>query len=551
MTQLYLRENPHIAQQKCSEPIPTQRRVIGMAELFAQHHLLTLFLVVGLGAMIGAIRLGPVRLGAAGVLFVGLGVSALLPGVGQDLEIVQQIGLAFFVYAVGISAGSHFFHSVRQQAGFLAWSALICLLGAIGAIIGGKILGLSPSLSVGLYTGALTAAPALDAASRLTSSPEAAVGYALAYPVGVLVGLIVVTVVGARSWEGKNDTPSLVGTHLEAATIRVEHPMSMRHIDGWIDQKVRLSYLRRNGKTRVVVPGEELLVDDEVIIVGNGQALDRAVDCLGYRLDKRLEDDRSDVAFERILLSNPALSGRTIAQLNMPARFGAVITRVRRGDLDLLAKDDLALQIGDHLAVVVPINELDDVQKWLGDSEKRVAEVDAMAIGLGMVVGMALGALSIPLPGGGFFQLGSAAGPLLVGLFLGALQRTGPLVWTLPASASMTIRQIGIMLFLAALGLVAGPDLAHVLSSSIGLYAVALAFAIVTICLLLQTFIGRMLGLSAARTVGAVAGFLGQPAVLQAAEARLADERVELAYVTLFAFTIIVKIFLVPLFVSF
>lgn len=521
-----------------------------MAELLTSNHLLTLFLVVGLGAMIGAIRLGPIRLGAAGVLFVGLAVSAAAPGVGQGLEIVQQVGLAFFVYSVGISAGSGFFYSVRQQSGFLTWSALICLFGAFLAIYGGHALGLSKSLTVGLYTGALTAAPALDAATRLTGSSEAAVGYALAYPIGVLAGLLIVTLVVTRHWPGQNDTPSLAGASLEALTVRVENPVPMRELSEWADQNIRMSYLRRDGKMRVVIPGEELLLRDEVTIVGSADFVRSAAATLGQVVTEHLADDRSDVAFERILVSNPALSGRSIAELNMMVRFGAVITRVRRGDLDLLAKDDLRLQLGDHIAVAVPIKELETVQSWFGDSEKRVAEVDAMAIGIGMVLGMALGAVSLPLPGGGTFQLGSAAGPLLVGLFLGALRRTGPLVWTLPASASMTIRQVGIMLFLAALGLVAGPDLARFLASDSGVRAVALSTVLVVVCLSLQTLVGHLSGLSPARTAGAVAGFLGQPAVLQAAEARLADERIESAYATLFAFTIIVKIFLVPLFVS-
>lgn len=521
-----------------------------MAELLQSHHLLTLFLVVASGAMIGALRIGPIRLGAAGVLFVGLAVSALIPGVGQGLEVVQQLGLAFFVYSVGIAAGSGFFHSVRQQAGFLTWSALICVLGAIVAIIGGNLLGLNKALTVGLYTGALTAAPALDAASRLTGGSEAAVGYALAYPIGVVAGLIIVTLVTTRHWAGVNDTPSLAGAQLESATVVVERSISMRDIPEWMSQRVRMSYLRRDGRMRVIVPGEELHAGDKVIVVGHPEALSACADSLGHIIDEHLAHDRRDVAFERVIVSNPALSGRTIAELNMGVRFGAVITRVRRGDLDLLARDDIKLQLGDHIAVAVPIDELEAVQSWFGDSEKRVAEVDAMAIGLGMVLGMALGAVSLPIPGGGSFQLGSAAGPLLVGIFLGALRRTGPLVWTLPASASTTIRQVGIMLFLGALGLVAGPDLARTLTSASGLAAVGLSAAIAIACLILQTAVGRLSGLSVARTAGAVAGFLGQPAVLQAAEARLADERIESAYATLFAFTIIIKIFLVPLIVT-
>lgn len=522
-----------------------------MAELLLNNHLLTLFLVVGLGAMIGAIRLGPVRLGASGVLFVGLAVSAIIPGVGQDLAIVQQIGLAFFVYSVGIAAGSGFFQSVRQQFGFLTWSAIICLLGAIVAILGGHLLNLTRPLTVGIYTGALTAAPALDAATRLTNSPEAAVGYALSYPIGVIVGLVLVTFIANRSWSGHNDTPSLAGASINAATIRVGRDIPMRSIPEWRSQDIRLSYLRRCGKMRVTVPGEELQAGDEVIVVGRQESIDSVASLLGQQIDEHLANDRREVAFERVIVSNPALSGRSIAELNMAVRFGATITRVRRGDLNLLARDDLALQVGDHISVAVPIEELEAVQEWFGDSEKRVAEIDAMAIGIGMVLGMALGAIGFPLPGGGEFQLGSAAGPLLVGIFLGALRRTGPLVWTLPTSASMTIRQVGIMLFLGALGLKAGPDLARTLQSFSGLLAVGLSVFIVALCLVLQALVGRVMGLSVARTAGAMAGFLGQPAVLQAAEAKLADERIESAYATLFAFTIIVKIFLVPLIVTF
>lgn len=522
-----------------------------MAELLMNNHLLTLFLVVGLGAMIGALRIGPIRLGAAGVLFVGLLVSATYPGVGQDVAIVQQIGLAFFVYSVGIAAGPGFLNSVRQQFGFLTWAAIICLLGALIAIVGGHLLQLPKALTVGIYTGSLTAAPALDAASRLTQDPQAAVGYALSYPLGVMVGLVIVSIVAARKWEESNDIPSLAGTNIKAATVFVEQHTPMRDITEWLQQHVRLSYLRRDGKMRVVAPGEDLLPNDEVIVVGHEDQITAVATKLGHLVDSHLAHDRREVAFERILVSNPSLSGRSIADLNLIVRFGAMITRVRRGDLDLLARDDLVLQVGDHVAVAVPVTELENIQEWFGDSEKRVAEVDAMAIGLGMVLGMALGALPFPLPGGQTFQLGTAAGPLLVGIFLGALRRTGPLVWTLPSAASMTIRQVGIMLFLGALGLVAGPDLAVTFTMSTGLYGLMLAATIVTVCLLLQALVGRAMGLSVARTAGALAGFLGQPAVLQAAESRLADERVESAYATLFAFTIIVKIFLVPLIVTF
>ena len=523
-----------------------------MASLFASSPLLALFVVVALGAAIGAIRIGPLRFGAAGALFVGLTVSALHPEVvSTHMSIVQPMGLAFFVYCVGISAGATFFQDLRKQTNLLALTTIVCVVGALIALVGGRLLGLSSGLTSGLFTGALTAAPALDTATRLTGDPNAAVGYAFGYPVGVIGGILIVTITVTRKWVGPKDTPSLAGSSLEAVSIHVSKHINTRDIDAWRDQRVRLSYLRRDGRTRVTAPGEDLLPGDHVVMVGDPASIKEAAPLVGEVLDHNLEDDRSDLAFERIVVSNPDVAGRSVSELNVTKRFGAVITRVRRGDLDLLARDDLDLQLGDHVAVVVPTDELDGIAEWLGDSERRVAEVDGMAFGIGLVLGLLLGIVSFPLPGGQGFQLGAAAGPLIVGMLLGALRRTGPLVWTLPAAANLTIRQIGLMLFLAALGLNAGPQFASLLGSPEGWRAALLAAVMVVVCCVIQALGAKFIGLSSARAAGGIAGFLGQPAVLQAADARVTDERIEAAYATLFAFAIIVKILLLPLITSF
>ena len=523
-----------------------------MASLFASSPLLALFVVVALGAAIGAIRIGPLRFGAAGALFVGLIVSALHPEVvSTHMSIVQPMGLAFFVYCVGISAGATFFQDLRKQTNLLALTTIVCVVGALIALAGGRLLGLSSGLTSGLFTGALTAAPALDTATRLTGDPNAAVGYAFGYPVGVIGGILIVTITVTRKWVGPKDTPSLAGASLEAVSIHVSKHINTRDIEAWRDQRVRLSYLRRDGRTRVTAPGEDLLPGDHVVMVGDPESIKETAPLVGEILDHNLEDDRSDLAFERIVVSNPDVAGRSVCELNVTKRFGAVITRVRRGDLDLLARDDLDLQLGDHVAVVVPTDELDDVAEWLGDSERRVAEVDGMAFGIGLVLGLLLGIVSFPLPGGQGFQLGAAAGPLIVGMLLGALRRTGPLVWTLPAAANLTIRQIGLMLFLAALGLNAGPQFASLLGSPEGWRAALLAAVMVIVCCVIQALGAKLIGLSSARAAGGIAGFLGQPAVLQAADARVTDERIEAAYATLFAFAIIVKILLLPVITSF
>ena len=523
-----------------------------MASLFASSPLLALFVVVALGAAIGAIRIGPLRFGAAGALFVGLTVSALHPEVvSTHMSIVQPMGLAFFVYCVGISAGATFFQDLRKQTNLLALTTIVCVVGAVIALAGGRLLGLSSGLTSGLFTGALTAAPALDTATRLTGDSNAAVGYAFGYPVGVIGGILIVTITVTRKWVGPKDTPSLAGSSLEAVSIHVSKHINTRDIDAWRDQRVRLSYLCRDGRTRVTAPGEDLLPGDHVVMVGDPASIKETVPLVGEILDHNLEDDRSDLAFERIVVSNPDVAGRSVSELNVTKRFGAVITRVRRGDLDLLARDDLDLQLGDHVAVVVPTDELDDIAEWLCDSERRVAEGDGMAFGIGLVLGLLLGIVSFPLPGGQGFQLGAAAGPLIVGMLLGALRRTGPLVWTLPAAANLTIRQIGLMLFLAALGLNAGPQFASLLGSPEGWRAALLAAVMVVVCCVIQALGAKLIGLSSARAAGGIAGFLGQPAVLQAADARVTDERIEAAYATLFAFAIIVKILLLPVITSF
>lgn len=509
--------------------------------------LLTFFLVVALGALIGAIPFGKLRFGAAGALFVGLAFSAIEPDLGLNMEILQSVGLALFVYTVGLSAGQTFFSNLRRQAGLLGAAAVVVAIGAVIAVVLGSALKIPEALRTGIYTGALTAAPALDTAARITHSPQAAVGYAFGYPLAVIVAILVVTVVTPRKWPGKKDTPSLAGQGLAPVTVQVAKAMPIRKIPGYVDGDIRCSYLLRSYQMRVAGPSEELKPGDQLVIVGLPEAVDRAVAAVGQIQEHHLADDRTDIVFEPLTVSNPDLYGASVAQINMPLRFGGQITRVRRGDLDLLAREQLRLEPADEVHVVVPREELDAVKEFFGDSRRKVSEVDALSVGLGLVLGLAAGLISIPMPGGQVFSLGPAAGPLVVGMILGALRRTGPLVWLMPLQANLTMRQLGLLFFLAALGLTAGPSFAALAFSATGVRAGVLAVTIALVGCIGIAVAGRLLGLSAPRSAGAVAGILGQPAVLAAANAQVPDERIESAYAALFAFAMIVKILLVPL----
>ena len=517
-----------------------------MASLLADNALLTIFLVVTLGALLGAIKFGPIKLGAAGALFVGLAVGAAVPDTGDGLELIQALGLALFVYTVGLAAGATFFRDLRKQGGlFAAAAGILVLIGGVAFALG-KAFGLDSAYITGAYAGALTSTPALAAANDAAGNSMPGVGYAIGYPVGVVVTILVVSAIVGKKWPGKKDTPSLAGATLKARTIAVENAISLRHIPGWREGSVRLSYLRRDGRTRVVSPGEELLPGDRVLLVSTDDVAGPAIAALGSEVeDEHLEAHREEVDFRYFLVSNKKLMGRTVGELGVAAKFGGVVMRVQRGDLELLAADDLALEPGDRVLVVAERDELDNIATFFGDSQRDVSEVDPLGFGLGLTLGLFAGLISFTLPGGAPFTLGMACGPLIVGMILGSLQRTGSLVWILPQPANLTVRQLGLMIFLVAVGLASGPAFAKNAFTLVGVKIGVVAIAVVVVGAIGIVLAGRALGLSAQQTTGALAGFVGQPAILAYASARVADERIEAGYAALFAFSIIIKILVI------
>lgn len=520
-------------------------RTVPVLDVLAASPLLTIFVVVALGTALGAVPFGPIRFGAAGALFVGLALGAADPRLGDGLALLQTLGLSLFVYTVGLGAGGRFFRDLRRQLPLLAVGVAVLAVAAAVAIGVGKVLDVGAPLTAGAFTGSLTSTPALAAASTVVGSDEPAVGYALGYPVGVTVAILVVAAVVGRRWSGKRDPMPAAGVGLDACTAEVQRETSLGEVPGFAEQSVRMSYLERDGRTRVVVRDEQLRPGDRVVVVGPAASVTRAVDHLGRRLDEHLADDRTSVDFKRFVVSDRRVAGRTVAELDLPTRFGGVLTRVRRGDLDLLARDDLTLELGDRVLAVVPREELSAVSEFFGDSERRLSEVDALTVGVGMALGLLAGLVVVPLPGGASFALGSAAGPLLVGMVLGRLERTGPLVWGMPHAANLTIRQLGLLFFLAAVGLASGEAFASQALTGVGLRVVLVALAVVGAAAVLFVVGGRWVGVSAPRTAGALAGLIGQPAVLAYAAGRVTDERVEAGYASLFALAIIVKILLV------
>lgn len=526
-----------------------------MLDLLAATPLLTLFAVMALGSALGAVRLGPVRFGAAGALFVGLAVGALDPRLGQDLELLQALGLALFVYTTGLAAGSTVFRDLRTQTTLIIGATvLLVLTGAAG--LTGRWFGLTPGEIGGMYAGMFTATPALDTATQATDgSSGPAVGFAIGYPAGVLVSLLMLSALGRRTLPGRNDPAPTSAAGLLDVTVEVLNPMRVRRIPGiaatsGLDGgQVRMSYLLRDGRVRVAKPEDTLVAGDRLLLVGVPSAVRQAAAALGRIVPEHLAHDRSVVDYRRWIVSDPRVAGRTVAQLRIPSRYGGIITRVRRGDRDLLALPDMPLHLGDRVRVVVPRERMAELSSLFGDSERRITEVDWVPVGLGMVLGILAGLVALPLGGGASLALGAAAGPLVVGLVLGRLERTGPLVWTMPSSANLTIRQFGLVIFLATVGLSSGQAFAQQALTLSGL-ALALTAAVLTAASLAALWwLGRVLGMSAPRTLGAAAGFIGQPVLLDHAMSLSDDERTESGYSALFALGMVVKIVVVQLIV--
>lgn len=527
-----------------------------IVDTLAEAPLLTLFLVMAFGTIVGRLKFGPVRFGAAGALFVGLAVGALDPRLGEGFQVYQTFGLALFVYMIGLSAGNRFFRDLRKQYQLMVAGSLLLAVYAAGTVVLGKLLGLSPELTAGTFTGTLTSTPALAAATRATGgSTIPAVGYAIAYPFGVMLPMVLLTIMLTtpaikNRFSGRKDPGRPKGSKIRDSSVDVHRTIALIDVPGVLEGAVSASYLLRRGYMTVVRPDTVLHEGDRVLLVGFPGALETAVSEIGELSSTKLTYDRSDVDYRRVLVSNPHLAGRMLSETRISSRFGGVVTRVRRGDEDMIATPSTRIELGDRLRVVAPRQEIARISEYLGDSEKRINDVDFLALGLGIAAGLALGLIGIPLGGGLSFALGNAAGPLIVGLVLGRFEHTGKLLWSVPRPVNLTIRQLGLSVFLAAVGVASGPAFAQHAFTVEGLKVVIVSVVSIIVLLPLVPVVAALLGLSAERTAGAVAAFVGQSVTLVHAMNLTEDERTSSGYAAIYALSIVVKLLLVQFMVA-
>lgn len=366
------------------------------------HHLsenvvLVLFLLVGAGMLLGHVKIKDVSLGAAAVLFCGIVLAAWGASASTPIEVPRELGilgLAIFTFAIGIQSGPNFFHVIRTAGGPLA-SLLAVLGGAALAAVGvGRLLVLKAAMIAGAFAGAVTNTPALAAAGNAAAMAgdkagpgDATVAYAVTYLYGV-IGMLFFCLLSLRYRRGNKDTPS----PLINRTIRVERedgPLLGSVIET-ISGQLRFSRLRRGEQGPITRPtnNDRLFKDDLITVVGTQEAVNQAIKAVGHGSSHSLIEDRKYLDFRRITVSDPKLAGHTIGDLDIDNRFGATISRVRRGDVDMVGTPELVLQQGDRVRIVGPTGQMKEISAYFGDSSRGLSTINPVALGLGMALGI-------------------------------------------------------------------------------------------------------------------------------------------------------------------
>ena len=471
-----------------------------MIQALVENPILLLFILASIGYLLGTVKIGGNALGVAAVLFTGLAFGAM----SDEFEIpsiVFNLGLVLFVYSIGLSSGPAFFKSYMKNGlrDFAFITSMLILSGLIAVALF-MIMGMSASTITGIYSGSTTNTPALAGVIDYINNcfgragddmvNQAVIGYSLSYPMGVLGGIIAILLM--EKWlkidyeeerkKIRKEYPS--DKHLSSATILITNSAlngkTIRDISKDKAWDVVFGRIVKGDSVSLATWDTEVQTGDIIMLVGAKEELDLATEDLGVPASSHLEYDRSQFDVRRIFVSNPDVVGHKLSTLNLAKNYNAVVSRIRRGDQDMLATDDTVLELGDRIRFIARREDLRALSTYFGDSYYASSKVNIFSFGLGIGLGLVLGMIDLPLGGNFSFKLGYAGGPLIVGLLLGAARRTGPLVWTLPYSTTITLQQIGLILLLAGIGVNSGSSFAN--SLNVDAIWIILASVIISLC---------------------------------------------------------------------
>ncbi len=530
------------------------------------HAVLILGLTIAVGLLLGRIKFGSVSLGITWVLFVGILLSHF--GLGIDPQIchfVKEFGLILFVYSIGLQVGPGFFSSLKEGGVTLnSLAVLIILLGCATCYTIHLITGEDLTTMIGVLSGAVTNTPGLGAAQQTISDTIAdstditnrlASAYAVAYPLGV-VGIIVSMLLIRYLFRIKLEREKVLAERSNAPkTIRIDLKVCNKGIIGKriediahiTRSKFVVARMIRDGKQQIAAGDTELRDGDILRMVISNRDVELVQSLIGESVqldDKEWQTSSSNLEKRRILVTKSGINGKHISDLHIRESYNVTITRVVRAGIELVATYELRLQMGDVVVVVGRKNDLDQVAAILGNSVRRLDHPNLLPIFIGIFLGVLLGSIPIMLPGVPLpVKLGLAGGPLVVAILMARYGPNYKLVTFTTNSANMMIREIGISLFLAAVGLGAGEGFVSAIAGG-GYWWILYGVAITMLPLLITGIIARkVFKLDYFSIMGLMSGAMTDPPALAYANSVSTNDRSAVAYATVYPLTMFLRIF--------
>ncbi|MBP7871620.1 putative transporter [Macellibacteroides fermentans] len=541
------------------------------------HSVMLLAFVIAAGIQLGKIKIFGISLGITFVLFVGI----LLGQIGfkmnhEVLHFMKEFGLILFVYSVGMQVGPGFFSSFKK--GGITLNMLACgivLLGVATTIILHFVTGVPMATMVGILSGAVTNTPGLGAAQQAyndvfgTTDNTIALGYAVAYPlgvVGIILSLIVIRYVFRVSFEKENEalnaTEGKNTNEAKPISLMVKNPAifnkSVSEVSALIENRdfviSRISHV--NNEVEIPSSTTVLCENDKIFVITTERDAEALRTFIGEEIDMdRKEWIRKDSQFinRRILITKSELNGKRLGTLKLRNLYGVNITRVNRSGVDLVANPNLTLQVGDRVNVVGTESAIESVEKVLGNSMKRLNEPNLLFIFVGIFLGIFLGSIPFVFPGiPQPVKLGLAGGPLIVSILISRFGYKYKLVTYTTMSANLMLREIGITLFLACVGIGAGDGFIDTIVNNGGLSWIGYGFAITTIPLLIIGTIGRyFFKLNYFTLMGLIAGSTTDPPALAYANMTAGNDAPAVGYATVYPLTMFLRVLTAQLLILF
>ncbi len=531
------------------------------------HSVLILSLVIAFGIILAKIKIAGISLGVTWILFVGIVFGHFDLNLDEHLlHFMKEFGLILFVYSIGLQVGPGFFSAFKKGGLTLNVIAMMVVFTGVSiTVILHFITGIPITTMVGILSGAVTNTPGLGAAQQANSdlngvdAPEIALGYAVAYPlgvVGIILSLLLLKFVFRVNTKKEEDEAESGLGHLQELTVRpVSLEIRNEAIDGkrvkdirpLVNRQFVISRIRHHSgdQTAELVNSDTVLhLDDQILLISNPKDIEAIAVFFGKQVNVEWEQLNKELISRRILITKPELNGKTLSQLKIRNNFGASVTRVNRSGVDLVASPQLQLQMGDRVTVVGSELAVGHAEKVLGNSMKRLDHPNLIPIFLGIALGCILGSLPFAFPGiPQPVKLGLAGGPLIVSILISRFGPKYKLITYTTMSANLMLREIGIAIFLACVGLGAGEGFIDTIIYKGGYVWIGYGVVITMVPLLIAGIVGRYLfKLNYYTLAGVLSGSMTDPPALAYSNDLTSTDAPAVGYATVYPLTMFLRV---------